>query len=322
MYNLEGEFFKEDISLREQCRRPNYYKDPSIEAALSSMEEAAAKELKILMKNPKHRLSEPVFQFIAAQILRTPSAVKTLESLQEKLLHNLGSTHQLTESQLLAIDAIPHDQLPIYLLIMLDDLTDAMKDLRFLVLTQTKSAFITSDNPVVKYNQYYENVRAFGTTGIGQKGLQIFLPLSPNHLLVLYDGNVYDHVKSHKLSENDIDTINVLQILFAETNVYFSDWKLKDRLRELTLEKRESRSTDAMVLEEFESDDEGNDSLLHFYAETPNLGLNLSFLHIKKRAKRVPMGKRINDSQRLPRSNAGAAYTGPTKTYSKLVARI
>ena len=155
-----------------------------------------------------------------------------------------------------------------------------------------------------------------------QRGLQIFLPLSPGHLLVLYDGNIYDHVKSHKLTESDIDTINVFQILYAETNVYFSDWQLKDRLKDLALENGEYRSTDATVLEEFESDDEENDSLLHFYAETPNLGLNLSFLQIKKRAKRVSLGKRINDSQRLPRSNTGARYTGPAKTYSKLVARM
>ena len=322
VYNLEGDFAKEDIGLRKQCRRPNYYKDPSIEAALGDMECEAAEAFRVLMEIPTSTLPESILQFISAQILRTPSAVKSWESLHGKLQNNLGSIHQLPESQQLAIDAIPHDQLPIYHLMMMEDLADAMKDLRFLVLTQTKSTFITSDNPVVKYNQYYEKVRNFGTTGIGQKGLQVFLPFSPSHLLVLYDSNIYDQVKSHKLSESDIDSINAFQILFANTNVYFSDWKLKDRLRNLALKKRPLRSTDATVLEEFESDDDGNDSLLHLYTETPDLSLNLSFLQVKKRADRVSIGKRIGNSQRQSRPAVGKGRTGQAKIYSKLVSKI
>ena len=322
IYNLEGKFVKEDISLREQCRRPNYYKDPSIEAALGRMEEEAAKALRILMKDPTPRLSESILRFIAAQILRTPSSVKISESLQGKLLHHLGATHQLSESQLLALGAIPHDQLPIYHLIVMDDLVNAMEDLRFLMFNLAKSVLITSDNPVVKYNQYYERVRGMGTTGVGQKGLQIFLPLSPSHLLVLYDGNIYDHVKSRRPTENDIDSINAFQIVSAETNVYFSDWTHKDRLTDLVLEKRYLRSTDATVLKEFESDADENGSLVVSYAEPPNLGLNLSFLQVKKRASRVSMGKRIGNSQRQARPVTRGARTGKAITYSKLVAKI
>ena len=269
IYNLEGKFVKEDISLREQCRRPNYYKDPSIEAALGRMEEEAAKALRILMKNPTPRLSESILRFIAAQILRTPSSVKISESLQGKLLHHLGATHQFSESQLLDLGAIPHDQLPIHHLTVMDDLVNAMEDLRPLIFNLAKSVLITSDNPVVKYNQYYERVRGMGTTGVGQKGLQIFLPLSPSHLLVLYDGNIYDHVKSRRPTGNDIDSINAFQIVSAETNVYFSDWTHKDRLTDLVLEKRHLRSTDATVLKEFESDADENGSLVVILCGNP-----------------------------------------------------
>ena len=322
IYNLENEFAKEDIGLRKQCRRPNYYKDPSIEAALGGMEGEAAEAFRMLMENPSLKLPDSILQFISAQILRTPSAVKNWESLHGKLQHNLGSIHQLPEGQQLGIDAIPHDQLPIYHLMMMEDLVDAMKDLRFLVVSHAESVFITSDNPVVKYNQYYEKARGIGTTGAGQKGLQIFLPLSPSRLLILYDGNIYDHVKSHTPTENDVDSVNTFQILSAETNVYFSDWRLKNRLTNLVKDKRQLRLTDTTVLEEFESDDDENDSLLHMYTETPDLGLNLSFLQVKRRADRVSIGKRINNSQRRPIPIAGGAYTGQAKTYSKLVSKI
>ena len=322
MCNLEGGFFKEDISLRQQCRRPNYYKDPSIESALGLVEEAAAKALKALTKDPTPRLSESILQFIAAQMLRTPSAAKTWESLQGKLLYNLGANHQLPEGHEIANDAIPHDQLPILHLMMMDDIVNAMEDLRLLVLNQDKSVFITSDNPVVKYNQYYEEIRGMGSTGAEQKGLQIFLPLSPSHLLVLYDGNIYDHVKSKMPTEHDIDCVNALQIVFAETNVYFSDWTFRHRLEDLVLQSGPLRSTDATVLEEFESDADENRSLVHMYTASPNLGLNLSFFQVKKRASRVSLRKRIGDSQSRASPVTGGGRTRHAITYSKLVSKI
>ena len=322
IYNLGGEFFKEDISLREQCRRPNYYLDSNIEKALSLMEEEAAKAFRDITEQQTSKLPEPVLLFIGVKLLRTPSSVKTREVLQEKLLQNLTSVHPLPKEFELAIGRISHENLPVYNLMLVDGIVDAIRDLKFLVLKCIDNVFITSDNPVVKYNQYYERARGIGTTGVGQKGLQILLPLSPSHLLVLYDGNIYDYVKSHKLNERDIDSINTFQILSAETNVYFSDWKLKDRLKDLVLENRDFRSTDATVLEEFESDDDESDLLLHFYSETPNLALNFSFLQLKKRASRVSMGKRIGNSQRQARLVTGESRTGPAKIYSKLVAKI
>ena len=50
-----------------------------------------------------------------------------------------------------------------------------------------------------------------------------------------YRSIIYDHVKSRRPTENDIDSINAFQIVSAETNVYFSDWTHKDRLTDLVL---------------------------------------------------------------------------------------
>ena len=104
-------------------------------------------------------------------------------------------------------------------------------------------------------------------------------------------------------------SLHAFQIVSAETNVYFSDWTHKDRLTDLVLEKRHLRSTDATVLEEFESDADKNDSLVHFYAEPPNLGLNLSFLQVKKRASRVSMGSSVVCLPELHRFSEQAAQT-------------
>ena len=42
IYNIRRKLAKENVSLRQQCSKPNYYKDQNIENALSRMEAEAA----------------------------------------------------------------------------------------------------------------------------------------------------------------------------------------------------------------------------------------------------------------------------------------
>lgn len=66
------------------------------------------------------------------------------------------------------------------------------QDLRIhLLINNTKNHLITSDHPVVYYNKWRENIKDIGTIGLASKGLLIFLPLSPEILLLLYDPTVY-----------------------------------------------------------------------------------------------------------------------------------
>ena len=116
--------------------------------------------------------------------------------------------------------------------------------------------------------------------------------------------------------------INSLQVVSAEDNLYFSDWNLLERIESLVSSETLHGADDSTVLEEFNSDEEENESLLHFYTETPNLGMDLSFLQIKRRALRVPLRKRMNS---LRQQNAGSnrrGRGGQSKTYSTLAARI
>ena len=184
--------------------------------------------------------------------------------MQRKFLELTIQSDEMSEALRETFGIIAPDLMPVYNLLMLDDVVEAIKDLKFLVLNADVDVFITSDNPVFKYNQYCQGVQNFGTTGAGQTGLQIFLPLSPRDQLVLYDGKVYDHVKSRTPNPKDIDMINSIQVVSAENNLYFSEWNLLERIESLVPSGTLHRADDFTVLEEFNNDEDEDESVAPF----------------------------------------------------------
>jgi len=98
-----------------------------------------------------------------------------------------------------------------------------------ILINKTKNGFITSDLPVVKYNQFLEERKwTHGKSGFGKIGLQIFIPLSDKLCLILYDEAIYKvgNRKEEKVvvdDVNDIDQLNMLQFTNCFQTVFFSD---------------------------------------------------------------------------------------------------
>lgn len=96
-----------------------------------------------------------------------------------------------------------------------------------LLVAAPGTEFITCDNPVVLYNQFMEFERFGSSTGLASKGLQIFFPLSPKHMLCFFDPQVYacEPRKSSQTAianPRDMDQLNALQVAAALENVYYS----------------------------------------------------------------------------------------------------
>ena len=218
-------------------------------------------------------------------------------------------------------DAVEPENLPVYGLGMLDHLTRAMEDLSSIVVGPAAGIFITSDNPVFKYNQYLQEIQNRGTTGLGQTGIQIFLPLSPTHLLVMYDKDVYDYVKKQLPTEADVQVLNGFQVISAANNLYFNDGIKSAVVQDLASQYAHLRQDDPTVLEEFSSDDNPQRSLAIAYDQTPNVGLNLSFLRVKRRADRLGMSKRLHEGLRPPFRQRAVRRGGPPETFSTRVAK-
>lgn len=98
-----------------------------------------------------------------------------------------------------------------------------------LIRNTTLNELITSDNPISKYNQFLESRKfPFGHNGMANKGLQIFYPLAPDLLLIMYDPKVYKIGNKKQFSdipmnEKDIEYLNILTCLYANKSIYSTD---------------------------------------------------------------------------------------------------
>ena len=180
-----------------------------------------------------------------------------------------------------------------------------IEDLNSHLVESGDGSFIVSDAPILKYNQYCEGITFQGTTGLESKGLQIFVPLSPALVLILYDGDVYrvrssadrQDRRTRTNRSSDIDQLNILQLLTAERNVYFSHIGQFKNIERLLPRYRDIRIEDPQVVLEVGQDDVLGNSLLHSFSRPINASLNLSFLIPKKGAGHIALHKRAELSR-------------------------
>ena len=105
---------------------------------------------------------------------------------------------------------------------------DCCRDLELvLVKNISEMPFITSDNPVAKYNQLFMEREYYRPYGYGHWGIQIFVPISPKLCLVLFDSCAYRvrHIHNEKIVLNDpkaIQAINSLVVAYSDKKIYFS----------------------------------------------------------------------------------------------------
>jgi hypothetical protein len=107
-----------------------------------------------------------------------------------------------------------------------------------LIIAPDRMSFVTSDHPVVFLNQaFYPVIRESEIVGTASKGLQIFLPLSPELLLLAFDQSIYrvgvrrrTYYQLERME--DCDLLNALQILNCRDNIYFRDESSLAKVRE------------------------------------------------------------------------------------------
>ncbi len=104
------------------------------------------------------------------------------------------------------------------------------EDLKLKILVnKTPIPFLTSDNPVVRYNQFLESKNYLRPlNGYGALGLQIFFPINTKLMVMFYDGLIYKagNKSDFKVYINDVASINELnklQFLNCERMVYFNE---------------------------------------------------------------------------------------------------
>lgn len=128
-----------------------------------------------------------------------------------------------------------------------------MLDLTIKILkNETGNPFITSDFPIVKYNQFLE-IKKWGhsRTGYGITGLQIFIPINNDLCIIFFDSSIYKvgNKKDSKIiisDKADVDSLNILQFTNCLEHVYFSDKASIEYIRNLKIKSKEFKKANLL----------------------------------------------------------------------------
>ena len=128
----------------------------------------------------------------------------------------------------------------------------------------TRIDLITSDNPAIAMNRWSWQKQRHHRFGLASSGLIVSLPLSPRMSLCYFDrgtyscpGNspVYRTLANHR----DVRVLNELQILNAEKNVYFADWRSRETLLTQVNAVKERRPAERVLFNVLVEDENGTD---------------------------------------------------------------
>ncbi len=295
-----------DGNLKAQCYRDHLYGlDDSLEKFLAELENAAAPAIASIVQTsrlPDHSSQQyrHVLHVLAMQMLRTPVAISKVTQMLDKTKENLRASYggisprldkQLTLAPYEAAKiALSHFRL-IY---------DCFEGLNcHLLVNRTARSFITSDNPAFKYNLFSETVRGHGMLGAAQCGFMLYTPISPRHLLMLSDKEIYKCAPIHQNvtvvdSLSDVCQLNKMQVVNADCNLLFSQWAECDDLTRLTRKYASLRKHKTTTVRELlPADGMPGNGILQTYEQTAILGLKLSFISIRRGAKRIPLQGRL-----------------------------
>ena len=293
LYNLNNNKFISQAPLRHQAYENFLYgEDDEIENALANIEETIARffyywteEKQLIPPPPETNGYQILKQFILYQAFRIPkSGMSMMDSLNEGMevflkefdpqLADQMKGHKIVHENpvlLSLLNSIEHEHLLNFL------------DCKFLV-NLSPIPFITSDAPVVFYNQLMERAETYmGSTALVTKGLQIFYPIHPRLMICLYDANVYDfgngskNCGSTELSE-DVHQLNGLQFINSKSQVFFDDTIFEEYISHLSngfSDYRESKKNINKVI------NQGSRKFFLTSSEDAHIDLKLDFFSLK-----------------------------------------
>jgi len=271
---------------------------------LSSIESISSKTILTIINSnkPPVPISKEhviLLRFIILLHNRTLYSAEEFDEISNKLLQNILSKDSRF-SETLNSTKIVSDNPTLIPLQVAEELLPIAFDLKYkLLLNNTENNFITSDNPVIFYNQFLKKRKAFGgIAGLGVKGLEILFPISPRHYIIFYDGDIYRVGESNDsivviTEKKDVNALNILQYLNARENLYFNHSIEESVIKQIITKSKRFRRQKKATVNEYPShvDDEGKShSILHIYSEDIKLNFNLSFITEQPKASQYQLG--------------------------------
>jgi len=298
LWNIKNELKIISANLKHQCYKDYFYgKDLKVEKALGLVEGQISEIFKLIDKYqspPPHGTDDylTLVIYILMQYGRTAYSADALDEMSDKLMKHIFKQKAENEGIDLSKIKIGIKESAQYSLGITSQMYPIFLDLDCkLILNETNTEFVTSDAPVVMYNQLFSFRKYQSNTGLASKGLQIFLPICSKKLLLFYDFDSYSVGKNTssivKVSlPKDIYELNTLQMTSAYENVYYENNKFNiDALYRKSLPFRRNQKSNMSVF----PGEENNEKKSEFIAsskEDVRTNLNLSFIKVNKSTKK------------------------------------
>jgi len=313
LWNMQSTLLVRHASTRDQAYADHFYsKDLIFEDALGQIDDGASQILHVIEATEQvpdydSVIREPLLAYVLFQSERTKYAVQAFRESSSKFNRIVFKTEEGLQGAL-ATASEQQENPSVFLLQLASRILPVVTDLEMKLLrNRTECHFITSDNPVVKYNQFLESRGWPGShTGWATAGLQVFFPIGPTLCIVLYDRDVYrvGHRREYVVDVErtpDVDQLNALQFLNADENIYFTSSVSDDYILRLDHQYRRKRRTEKVSVEEFHGPDSAwptRRTLVACSTCDVNMNLSLSFIAQTKKAK----SRRVGPSMANPRN--------------------
>lgn len=321
LYDIFNYFFFDKAKLKTQGSKNFYYgKDGKVEDFLCEHEGRFAKIIKDIIANqslPK-KLSNEHFELLSFLVftdLRNPVRIESMKGMfseMEKRLIEIDNNVDIGKF----VPKMSHEESIEMSFSMIPEIILNIADLDYkLLLNETSIPFISSDFPVIKYNQYLELKKwKQSKTGFGTIGLQIFIPLNHKLVLLFFDSTIYK-VGTRKqkcvpiFQIDSINEINKLQFINCFRTIYFDEKISEDYIRKLhDTAKRykranQSKSELSYVVEEGEEVEKvisGKQNLMILNSSDCETNLKVDIIKIHTNGKAYTLNSTMVQSRKLP----------------------
>lgn len=301
LFNIHNLIFKSAVRMDTQAYIDYFYgKDGIVENGLEQYETIHAPILReIINKNslPKKYSKEYVelVRFISLMDLRNPESADYIHQSANIIMQELLKRHDKFKDFAEDYEMVFNSAIQFSLSREQKSLL-YFGDLKFKVIeNHSNIPFITSDNPLIKYNQYYESKSIHtGATGLACNGIQLFFALSPEKMLIIYDPWIYkvgDNNSNIIITKNasDIYQLNLLQFLKCTNTLFFKN--VEEKYVKKIFEKSKQYQKEDIIKNEFKSDGSTFISLSKSYCR---INLSLSFIKVKSKAHNLKLVYKSN----------------------------
>jgi hypothetical protein len=268
LYNLQADKIVTMAPIKGQCAKNYIYTQPEdhgLEDALSEFESIYARTVKAVEHGQRidEHVAYVLMEFLSLQYFRTYKSMEIMRNMEFDM-HELmyeGKPVEMpdisqTDRQFMRNALQQYTSIKPYL-----------QDLKVAVLyNDTGKLFTTSDNPAININPFHTQCLNSRNFGLGSSGAIFALPLTPQYLLVAYDGKIYtlpkDKIFLGKISKpHDVQVFNELQFINCDKNVFFSNLKDFERTKRKALTNLKFTKPLEYIIDVFVQDAKG-DALL------------------------------------------------------------